>query len=173
MALQLFKIETVEVASPVTEVTFSSIPSGYTDLKLVVSSRRLTDSANNDAIGLRFNGLSTSIYSARNLKGEGSGTPTSSTAASVSAIYGYGSNNPAGATASTFSNVDIYIPNYASSNAKSVSIDGVTENNATAANATLTAGLSTDTAAITSITVIALSSGTIATNSTFTLYGVL
>ena len=172
MALQLFKIADSTVASPVTEVTFSSIPSGYTDLKLVISSRRLTDSANNDAIGLRFNGLSTNIYSMRNIKGDGS-SASSATAASVSAVYGYGSNNPAGATASTFSNVDIYIPNYTSSNAKSVSIDGVTENNATAANATLTAGLSTDTAAITSITVIALSSGTIATNSTFTLYGVL
>jgi len=172
MALQLIKIADSTVASPVTEVTFSSIPSGYTDLKLVISSRRLTDSANNDAIGLRFNGLSTSIYSMRNIKGDGS-SASSSNAGSVSAIYGYGSNNPAGATASTFSNVDIYIPNYRSSNSKSVSIDGVTENNATAANATLTAGLSTDTAAITSITVIALSSGTIATNSTFTLYGVL
>lgn len=172
MALQLFKIADSTVASPVTEVTFSSIPSGYTDLKLVISSRRLTDSANNDGIGLRFNGLSTGIYSVRNIKGDGS-SASSASAASVSAIYGYGSNNPAGATASTFSNADIYIPNYTSSNAKSVSIDGVTENNATAANATLTAGLSTDTAAITSITIIALSSGTIATNSTFTLYGVL
>ena len=39
MALQLFKIETVEVSSPVTSVTFSSIPQGYTDLKLVASVR--------------------------------------------------------------------------------------------------------------------------------------
>jgi hypothetical protein len=108
----------------------------------------------------------------RNIKGDGS-SASSSNAGSVSAIYGYGSNNPAGATANTFSNADIYIPNYTSSNAKSVSVDGVTENNATEASATLTAGLSTDTAAITSITVIALSSGTIATNSTFTLYGIL
>ena len=31
MALQLFKIETIEVASPVTSITFSSIPQGYTE----------------------------------------------------------------------------------------------------------------------------------------------
>ncbi len=172
MALQLFKIADSTVASPVDEVTFSSIPSGYTDLKLVMSSRRVTDSANNDAIGLRFNGLSTGIYSVRNLKGDGS-SASSANAGGVSAIYGYGSNNPAGATANTFSNVDIYIPNYTNGNVKSVSIDGVTENNATAANVTLSAGLSTNTAAITSITVIALSSGSISTNSTFTLYGIL
>ena len=39
MALQLFKIETIEVASPVSSVTFSSIPQGYSDLIIKVSAR--------------------------------------------------------------------------------------------------------------------------------------
>jgi hypothetical protein len=46
----------------------------------------------------------------------------------------------------------MYIPNYAGSSNKSVSIDAVTENNATAAEANLVAGLWSSTAAITSIT---------------------
>ncbi len=39
MALQLFKIQSVEISSPTSSVTFSSIPQGYTDLKLVGSVR--------------------------------------------------------------------------------------------------------------------------------------
>jgi hypothetical protein len=53
------------------------------------------------------------------------------------------------ATANTFGNTEFYIPNYTSSNYKSFSVDGVTENNATAAFA-LYAGLWSNTAAITS-----------------------
>jgi hypothetical protein len=45
----------------------------------------------------------------------------------------------ASATAGTFSNSEIYIPNYTSSNQKSFSSDSVTENNATSAIAILSA----------------------------------
>ena len=77
----------------------------------------------------------------------------------------------ASATASTFGNVEYYIPNYAGSNNKSVSVDHVTENNATAAIAALTAGLWSDSAAITSVK-ITPGSGTFAQHSSATLYGI-
>jgi hypothetical protein len=165
-------IEKITVgAAGASSIDFTSIPQTYTDLIVKGSTRRVTDSANNDAIGIRFNGSSSSIYSVKNLKGDGA-SASSADASSVSAVYGYGSNNPAGATASTFSNFELYIPNYTSSNQKSVSLDGVTENNATTAYAVLSAGLSTTTSAITSMTIIALSSGSFAQYSSFYLYGI-
>jgi len=67
--------------------------------------------------------------------------------------------------------VGIYIPNYTSSNAKSASIDGVSENNATASYQTIDAFLWNDTSAITSIT-LTLSGGNFAQYSSASLYGV-
>ena len=55
MALQLFKIETVEVASPVASVTFSNIPQGYTDLVVKVSARTNYAGAFDNTV-VQFNG---------------------------------------------------------------------------------------------------------------------
>jgi hypothetical protein len=78
---------------------------------------------------------------------------------------------PSNWTANTFSNGEIYIPNYAGSNYKSWSSDAVTENNATSADMSLVAGLTSITAAITSIT-IAGAAGNLVQYSTAYLYGV-
>jgi hypothetical protein len=81
--------------------------------------------------------------------------------------------NANSSTASTFGNFQMYIPNYAGSSNKSVSIDAVTENNATAAEANLVAGLWSSTAAITSITLYNYGSVTnFMQHSTATLYGI-
>jgi hypothetical protein len=76
----------------------------------------------------------------------------------------------AGNTASTFSNIEIYIPNYAGSTNKSFSIDAVGENNATAAYAGLVAGLWSTSSAITAISIA--STTLFAEFSTATLYGI-
>jgi hypothetical protein len=47
--------------------------------------------------------------------------------------------------------MEVYIPNYAGSAYKSISIDAVDENNASSAYSVLTAGLWSNTAAITSL----------------------
>jgi hypothetical protein len=65
----------------------------------------------------------------------------------------------------------MYIPNYASSNYKSFSIDSVTENNGTVAYQIMHAGVWSNTAAITSLTITA-AGGNLAQYSTATLYGV-
>jgi hypothetical protein len=72
------------------------------------------------------------------------------------------------ATASTFGSGLIYIPNYAGSTNKSYLTDWVTENNATAAYAGFTAGLLSNTAAITDVTL----TGSFVQYSTATLYGI-
>ena len=170
MADTFVKIASVTVGSGgASSIDFTSIPSTYTDLVVKLSSRR--DSGANDGIGIRFNGSSAGNYSMRYVAGDGTAASSSSTSA-VSAIYGYGSNDWSTATANTFSNAEIYIPNYGSSNAKSLSLDGVIENNATASFVALTAGLWSLTSAINQITIIALSSGNFVQYSTATLYGI-
>jgi hypothetical protein len=144
-------------------VTFSGIPqTGYTDL-VVKSSARATNTS--VGIVLSFNG-STASRTTIGLFGDG----TSSVSYSGSSPLG-GLENPSGATASTFSNSELYIPNYTSANNKSSSMDAVTENNATAANQFMNANLWSNTAAITSIT-LTPEAGSFTQYSTFYLYGV-
>ena len=152
-------------AAGASSVTFSGIPqTGYTDLVIKASPR--SDRANvKDTIDLKFNGTGTGLTE-RYLQGNGSA------ATSGSLANYYGEINAASSSASTFSNLEIYIPNYASANYKSFSIDTVMEDNATLAIAELFAGLWSNTAAITSIT-LSVVNGTIFTQySTFYLYGV-
>ena len=157
-------LERIELNASASSVTFSNIPqSGYTDLKIVASARdSYSGVASADLIS--FNG-STSSFTTRFLQGSGT-TANSGTTPNQFA----GNNVSATATASTFSNVEIYIPNYTSSNYKSFSVDSVTENNATEAYANLIAGLWSNTAAITSVT-LTPTSGSFAQYSTFSLYG--
>jgi hypothetical protein len=167
MALQLFKIETVEVASPVTSVTFSSIPQGYTDLKLVVSARS-NRASTDDLLNINFNGVSTN-QSSRNLQGNGTSASSGTYGSNLYLAWVDGANS----TADTFGNTEMYIPNYTSSNFKSVSTDTVLENNASTVVTGMTAGLWSNTAAITSIDITSVFSGSLIANSTFTLYGIL
>lgn len=166
MALQLFKIASTTVETPAASIDFSSIPSGYTDLKLVLSTR--ADSGTPGVI-LKLNGLGTS-FSWRSLEGDGS------TVGSYNGTsYGIaGAANSFTATANTFSNNEVYIPNYAGSTYKSISADSVIENNATTAYAGFYANLWSSTSAINQITLnCGTGSGKFLAGSTATLYGVL
>ena len=105
---------------------------------------------------LTFNNNTSSIYTERHLRGSGAAA-ISQTFTNYTSITQIGQSG-AGATANTFASWDIYIPNYAGSNNKSLSLDGVTENNsATAGNALtyLSAGLWASSSAITSIKISA------------------
>lgn len=164
MPLQLYKIASNDLTATASSVTFSSIPQGYTDLKVVLSARS-NAARDDDYAQISFNGLTTNL-STRILYGTGSAVG-SVTASNINCII-----NAANNTANTFSNTEFYIPNYRSSNFKSVSADGVEENNATFSVANLTAGLWSASAAITQIT-LTPSYGSFIANSTFTLYGIL
>ena len=171
MALQLFKIQSIEVASPVTSVTFSSIPQGYTDLIMKFSGRTARGGAYEDSLKIQFNGDTGSNYSSRILQQYNS---TASSVAETSVGYAtiYSALDGASATANTFGNGEMYIPNYTSSNAKSFSIDAVSETNGTQGSDDMSANLWTGTAAISSITLFPYFS-IFVQDSTFTLYGVL
>jgi len=143
-------------------IEFTAIPSTYTDLVVKVSTRL---DANNTAVKIQFNGLTTNL-SSRYLYGSGS---AASSFTDASNVYFYA--NSSTYTTSTFANSEIYIPNYAGSTAKSVSVDAVTETNATAADMALFAGLWNSTAAITSIKLLP-NSGNFVQYSTATLYGI-
>jgi hypothetical protein len=142
-------------------ITFTSIPQTYTDLKILLSIR--SDTTDLDTY-LSFNG-STASFTGKRLYGSGSAV------ASDSVTRSYGLINMSSFTASTFANNEVTIPNYTSSNFKSYSVDSVTENNATQAYAIFVAGLWSNTAAITSIT-LGLSSANFVQYSTAYLYGI-
>jgi hypothetical protein len=148
-------------------IDFTSIPSTYTDLCLKLSLRDTNAGAAIDG-GIRLNGATTN-YTWRQLKGNGAAA-SSSAGTTDTLIYAW-LHDGAGATASTFANIDVYIPNYAASTAKSVSFDGVQENNATTAYVVLSAGLWNNTAAVNQVTIIT-SATAFAQYSTAYLYGV-
>jgi hypothetical protein len=170
MANTYTKIATNTVSSAVASITFSSIPSTYTDL-IVKASCRSDRAATDDNISFVFNGNIAANYSMKRIYGSGSTVSSSSSLANAN--YADARSIPAASnTASTFGNADFYIPNYTSSNYKSVSIDAVSENNATAAEMGLNAGLWSQTAAITSITFYPTYGANFVQYSTFTLYGI-
>jgi hypothetical protein len=158
-------IQTQTLTGSASSVTFSNLPQNFTDLLLKISVRSSQSGAYADYGTINFNG-STSNFSYKDVYGNGS--TASTTGGSTSLIMVYQGN---AGTANVFGNIDFYIPNYTSSNYKSFSIDSVVENNATTGYTTITAGLWSSTAAITSIT-LSPASGTWSTNSSFMLYGI-
>jgi len=153
-------------------IDFTSIPSTYTDLCLKMSLR--TDrSAVPDQAKITFNGSTTS-YSGMIIFGTGSFVISeTNSAAGAGSGYLIGENiNGASSTSSTFSNGEFYVPNYAGSTNKSISMDLVMENNATAGYQSLTAGLWSNTSAITSIKLQSANGFNFVQHSTAYLYGV-
>ena len=159
-------IQHQELTSGQASIVFSSIPQTYTDLliKICVRSNR---GLSNDYCGIRPNGSSSNL-SERKLFGNGSSVGSDSDTVLYAVV-------PAdGATSSTFSNSEVYVPNYTLSSAKSFSTDSTAENNATSAFLSIHAGLWNDSAAITSLTFLPVAGGTqLMTGSSITLYGIL
>jgi hypothetical protein len=168
MAQNYVLLETIQLSQTAASVTFDNLPtSGYTDLKVVVSAR--TSDANTGTIAyLKFNG-SSSTYSSTFLQGRGDTTASGNGSTSYGEIGRIpGVNSPP--TDNVFSNTEITIPNYLSSNNKVYSVDGVTEADQTIAYTILTAGLWATANPITSI-LIASTAGNLVASSTFSLYG--
>ena len=152
-------------------VTFSSIPNTYTDLLVKFSARTAYNNiAGSISCYLRFNGDTGSNYLSKRLIGTGSAA-TSDSYSTTSLVNTF--LDITAYTANTFGNAEYYIPNYAGSNYKSMSVDGVTEHNATLSYASLTAGVWSSTSAITSMNIAPEpSTGDFVQYSTFYLYGI-
>ena len=157
------------LSSSAASVTFSAIPSTYTDLMLRVSVRLVAGSGSTiqDLI-VKFNGTTTN-YSITQLTGDGS-TAASGRISNTTRILL--SNVVDGdATSNTFGSVEIYVPSYTASQNKPVSAFGASENNATLAGLSATAGLWRDTTAISSIE-LSNATANLVSGSSFYLYGI-
>ena len=160
-------IETVTVGSGgAASITFSAIAADWTDLVLLCSIRTGVSSSGWHDILLRPNNDSGNATS-RILYGNGS------TAASFSESVINFRVSSADTTANTFGSSTIYIPNYSSSVAKSISIDTVGENNATAAYQGIHANLWNVTDPITSLVLLSTEAGNnLLEHTTVSLYGI-
>ena len=162
-------IQTVTLTSNQASISFNSIPATFDDLKLVFSARgTITDTQD---VFLQFNGDTAGNYSFRRLFGTGSAVASDSVANAATA-FRVGRSAGTNRTASTFSNCEVYIPNYRSTVAKSASSDQVDENNATEAFQLMTACLYNGTSAITSIVMQTLGGSNFATGTSASLYGI-
>jgi hypothetical protein len=166
MASTYTPIATQTLASATTTVTFSSIASTYTDLRLVMSARSTTNTFT--APAFQFNSDTSTNYSWTGLFGDG-GAAVSYRATSDILISGEQIPR-SGNAANMFGLITLDVFNYANTTTfKSVIVKN--SNLGTGAVAYVGAGLWRATpAAITSITV--LSGNSMAIGSTFTLYGI-
>jgi hypothetical protein len=165
MAMTL--VSTVTVGSGgAASIEFTGIPQTGKDL-LVLTSLRSNSPGSSDYLVMFLNNNTGANYSQRLLLGSGSAASSTS---ETSVTYTYaGFMSATTSTASTFGNSQAYIANYTVSAGKSFSVDGISENNATAAQSGLIAGLWNQTAAITSLQ-LQPSNGNFSQHSTASLY---
>lgn len=169
MAFTYSKIGEVIVGSGGTSsINFSSIPSIYTDLKLVFSLGNTGGSGTNEVVQIRFNGVSSGIYNYKIVRGSGTGSGSFDIG-----IWGntFIMANYAPGAANCFTNGEAYIPNYTSSTNKSVSVDAVYDIDNATSYSSLVTGMWPVATAITSIT-LNYAANNIIQNSIATLYGI-
>jgi type IV pilus biogenesis protein CpaD/CtpE len=163
MAYEL--VETIEVGSGgAASIEFTSIPQTGVDLLLVASSRN-TGSIGNLKINL--NNDTGANYAYLDLYGTGSSASSSSGSSFTSLLLRQGDS---GDTANTFSNSSLYISNYTSSTAKSVSADAVSENNGSSAVMNIMAQNYATSSGVTSMQIASYVSGNLEQYSSFSLY---
>lgn len=152
-----------------TDITFSSIPSTYTDLCLQLSMRNSRGGSLVQEGLITFNG-STSGYSEKIARGDGAVAISTSGSGANFYLNGF----PAGGvTSNVFGNASLYIPNYTGSSNKSISAEFATENSSSTAYFYMNAMLWSNSAAITSINIAAGSTYTWLQHSTAYLYGII
>ena len=149
-------------------VNFTSIPSTYTDL-IVKASVRTSYAGTEGSLVIGFNS-SLANFTLMMLRGSGSSASSFTRGTFSENRISY--INSVGGTASTFSNVEIYVPNYTAAVNKSISVDGVQEANASTAYSVLTAGLWSQTTAINALNFTVGTGDNFAQYTTFTLYGI-
>ena len=154
-------IATNTLSSAAASVTFSSIPSTYTDLIIVTQAI----SATADDVGIRFNSDSGSNYSQTWVSGNGtagfSGRYTSSTSVYID-IYG-----SMGTT--LFNNANLHIMNYANTTTYKTFLS---RSNRAGTGIDAIVGLWRSTSAISTIVLAPTTGVNFSSGSTFTLYGI-
>ena len=150
-------------------ITFSPIPSTYTDLLILVSARSDRSSQAIDPIKIRFNGATADTnLTSRQVYASGTSAGSQSNAY---ANTGYATGSAT--TSNTFASIEIYIPNYAGNTNKPISSTSANENNsATTYEIDGIAGLWSSTNAITEIILLPNTGPNFVSGSRFDLYGI-
>jgi len=154
------------MASAAQTFSFNSIPATYTDLKLVMSIRNTLNGVYWFG-GIKFNSSSANFI-IKTVEGDGTN------ALSQSLTQGGGLGNGPTSTSNTYSNVELYISNYASTLYKSYILDTAIENNGTGGLVGCAAGLWSDTQPINAIEIYPAYYGSsdLVAGSSFYLYGI-
>lgn len=148
-------------------ITFSSIPSTYTDLLLSCSSKS-DYSSTTMVIRININSSSSNLTS-RLIDSYGSGQYTTTDTTWIYSTTGSGTSTLTNA----FGNAEIYIPNYAGSNKKPITVTYASELNESGTSLGVLASLFNSTSAITTISLTPdNASANFASGSRFDLYGI-
>jgi hypothetical protein len=153
-------IRTETLASAQASVTFSSIPSTYTDLVIVFAGTAVTG---NNYMGLQFNGDTGNNYSSTLLRGNGTAAQSARLSNQPQADTAYGSP-----VNTDQNNIIVQIQNYSNTTTYKTMLS---RSNSASVETSATVALWRNTAAITSI-VLKLTSNNFASGSTFSLYGI-
>jgi len=168
-------IEAVTVSgSPAANITFSNIPNSYSHLQLIGTVRTDRSSQLTDYVALQFDAITSGYYSQINYHYGGGGAE--SAVESLNGASGYVAETP-GATATQYypGTFQLWIPNYAGVNFyHSWRATGlVSAGSSISYTHTNTAGgVSTSTAAISSVKLLSINSANVIVGSTVSLYGV-
>lgn len=156
------------LSSNAADVTFNSIPSTYDDILIIASVRSAYSGQLIDSLRLQFNSDTGSNYSTSWLTGNGS-SAAGQGFSGTNLLTGYiAATNT---TANAFSNVRIYIANYAGSGTKSILSTAAHETKSATAYSSINASVWNSVNQITSIKCFA-NNANLVTNSSLYLYGI-
>lgn len=171
MAITLISTITVG-AGGVASIDFTSVSSSFTDLMLTFSLRSTSTAGPAASANITFNGSATG-YSEKLLYNNSSGGAASGSRTGTFLDWS-GLINAGLSTVNTFSNNQLYVPNYTSATNKMTSAECIQEEQSSTSgywNHYITAGLWSNTSAINRITLTS-SAGNFAQYSSASLYGI-
>ena len=164
------KIQSTTLGSAATNITFSSIPATYTDLRIDASLTGTGTGYSDSPSRIRFNSDTGSNYSYTYVRGDGS-TAFSTRGTNASYAFGYQSGSISGSQP-TFYTCDIF--SYAGSTNKTCLVStGVDMNGVYGGYVYRIVNLWRNTSAITSIELSTPNGDNLAVGSTATIYGIL
>ena len=162
-------IATTYLEADTSSVTFSSIPSTYEHLQLRMSLHS-DRSANQDNIGIRFNGDTGANYASHTMRGRGT-TTYAGAYTGLNQMYGW-SASAANQPSTDYSVSVVDVLDYANGNKNAtIRLTNATEMLTSSPYLWFTSGLWVSTAAVTSMTVVPVSGTNWTRGSEFTLYG--
>lgn len=161
-------IATTTLGTAANSYTFSSIPSTYTDLYIVMNGRTVTA----ESLVLQFNGDTATNYSTTSLQGTSGNVAVSQRQSNQARIVVGGFQNVMGTTVPSMVTINVF--NYANTTTNKTVTSRMSNFESSTVVATgATVGLWRSTAAINSIKLaLANASYNLAVGTTFTLYGI-